>query len=126
MSHSTRAAALHSTLRFVISSDIAAEHKAILIEVLTQTLRAEEAASQRLKATEAMGAEWQAHEVVRLESFLHGKVAQSWQHADECVMHLAAQLHRDPQAVRAKANELGLSAGVDYRYAMALRRAQEQ
>jgi hypothetical protein len=126
MRDSTRPAALHSALRFVITSDITAQHKAVLIEVLTQALRDEEAAALRLQATELAGGEWQAHELVQLQSFLRGKVAKSWQHADECVMQLAAQLHRDPHAVRAKANELGLAAGVDYRYVRELRRTQDE
>ncbi len=73
-----------------------AEHKATLIEVLTQTLR---------------------DEVLQLKAFLHGRAARSWQHADECVMHLAAQLHRDPASIRDKATELGLGVAVDYRFA---------
>lgn len=118
MRSSQAPAALHSALRFVISAQMPAEHRAVLIEVLTQTLRDQEAASIRLLA-EQPGAEWQAHEVDQLQSFLQGKVAKGWQHADEWVMHLAAQLHRDPKTIRAKAAELGLGAAVDYRVAKA-------
>ena len=38
-------------------------------------------------------------------------------------MHLAAQLHRDPQSVRDKATQLGLGGAVDFRYAKAMRQA---
>lgn len=118
MRSSQTPAALHAALQFVISAQMPSEHRAVLIEVLTQTLRDQEAATLR-RQTEQAGPEWQAHEVSQLQSFLQGKVAKGWQHADEWVMHLAAQLHRDPKSVRAKANELGLGAAVDYRVAKA-------
>lgn len=118
---SQRPAALHAALRFVITSDMPAEHKAVLIEVLTQALRDDEAAElQREEVAQAQGA-WQEHEIEQLKSFLHGRTATSWQHADECVMHLAAQLHRDPGSVRDKAMELGLGTAVDYRFARQLK-----
>lgn len=44
MKNPQRPAALHAALRFVITSEIPAEYKATLIEVLTRTLRDEEAA----------------------------------------------------------------------------------
>jgi hypothetical protein len=118
MRSSQTPAALHSALQFVISAQMPSEHRAVLIEVLTQTLRDLEATSVR-RLAEQTGREWQEHEIVQLQSFLQGKVAKGWQHADEWVMHLAAQLHRDPKAVRAKAAELGLGAAVDYRVAKA-------
>jgi len=97
------------------------EHKATLIEVLTQAARDDEAAELHREAVARAQGEWQEHEVVQLKSFLHGRTATSWQHADECVMHVAAQLHRDPGAVRNKATEIGLGAAVDYGFAKQLK-----
>lgn len=120
MQDSNRQAALNAALRFVIASDIQAQHKATLIEVLTQALRDEGAAERRLQASAKAEGEWLEHEIVQLKSFLHDRTARSWQHADESVMHMAAQLHRDPTSVRNKATELGLGASVDYRLAKAI------
>lgn len=117
MKNSQRPAALHAALRYVITSEIPSEHKATLIEVLTQTLRSDEAAELHREAVAQAQGEWREDEVIQLKAFLHGRTARSWQHADECVMHLAAQLHRDPASVRNKATELGLGVAVDYRFA---------
>jgi hypothetical protein len=119
-----RLAALHAALRFVVTSDTGAEHKAILIDVLTQALRDDETAELTQRALALAGGEWQEHEIAHLTSFLHDRPAKSWQQADECVMHLAAQLHRHPQAVRDKATELGLAAAVDYRFAKTIKQAR--
>jgi hypothetical protein len=121
-----RAEALHAALRFVIASDILAQHKATLIEVLTQTLRDDAAAELRREAADRTQGEWQEHEIVQLKSFLQERIARSWQQADECVMQLAAQLRRDPRLIRQKAVELGLSAAVDYRFAKALEQAPDE
>ncbi len=120
MRNSQRPAALHAALRYVITSEITAEHKATLIEVLTQTLRSDEAAELHREAAAQAQGEWREDELIELKAFLHGRTARSWQHADECVMHLAAQLHRDPASVRHKATELGLGVAVDYRFARQL------
>jgi hypothetical protein len=118
-----RLAALHAALRFVITSDTGAEHKAILIDVLTQAVRDDEAAELKQRALALARGEWQQHEIAHLTSFLQDRPAKSWQQADECVMHLAAQLHREPQSVRDKATELGLGAAVDYRFAKSIKQA---
>jgi hypothetical protein len=97
-----------------------AEHKATLIEVLTQTLRSDEAAEVHREAAAQAQGEWREDEIIEVKTFLHGRTARSWQHADECVMQLAAQLHRDPASVRHKATELGLGVAVDYRFARQL------
>jgi hypothetical protein len=111
-------AAMHAALRFVLRAEIPAEHRAVLIEVLTQSIRQQEAETlRRQEETASASKEWMEHELTQLRSFLHGKVARGWQPADEYVMHLAAHLHRDPKTVRAKAIELGLGAAVDYRIA---------
>jgi hypothetical protein len=120
MRNSRRPAALHAALQYVLASDMPSEHKATLIDVLTQAARDDDAAELHREAAAQAQGEWQDHEVVQLKSFLHGRTARSWQHADECVMHVAAQLHRDPGSVRHKATELGLGAAVDYRFAKQL------
>lgn len=126
MQNSHRAEALHAALRFVITSDTMADHKAILIETLLQALRDEESMELHRRAAEQQAhGEWQDHEIAQLKSIVQGRVAKSWQDADECVMHLAAQLKRDPRSVREKVSEIGLGASVDYRLASALRRVRE-
>ena len=123
MQDSRRSAALHAALRFVIANETGAEHKPILIDVLTQALRADETAELRRHKVAQAGEEWREHEIAQLTAYLQGRLARSWQHADESVMHLAAQLHRDPGSVRDKAKELGLGSSVDYRFAKALKQA---
>ena len=124
MEHPHRPAALHAALRFVITREMPSEHKATLIEVLTQAIRDEDAAERREAVAQSQG-EWQEPEIAQLKSFLQGRTATSWQHADECVMQLATQLHRDPGSVRHKATELGLGTAVDYRFARQLKQARE-
>lgn len=126
MKHPQRPAALHAALRFVITSEMPSEHKATLIDVLTQAIRDEEAAELRREALAQSRGEWQEPEIVRLKSLLQGRIATSWQHADECVMQLASQLHRDPASVRHKATELGLGIAVDYRCARQLKQARDE
>jgi hypothetical protein len=126
MQDSQRLTSIHAALRFVISSEMPAQHKATLIEVLTQALRDDEAAERRRQSLEQEHAEWQQHEVEQLKAFLVDRVASSWQHADESVMHLATQLRRDPRSIRDKALELGLTASVDYRYAKTLDRSRDE
>ncbi|WP_153067194.1 hypothetical protein [Steroidobacter cummioxidans] len=126
MRHPHRSAALHAALRFVITNEMPSEHKATLIDVLTQAIRDEEAAKLRREAVARSQGEWQEPEIVQLKAFLHGRTATSWQHADECVMQLATQLHRDPASVRCKATELGLGTAVDYRFARQLKPSREE
>ena len=125
MQDSRRLAALHAALRFVVTNDTGAEHKPILIDLLTQALRDDETAELNRRAVvQAASGEWQEHEIAQLRSFLHDRLARSWQHADEAVMHLAAQLHRNPQTVRDKAIQLGLGASVDFRFAKAMKQSR--
>ena len=126
MRDSRRLAALHAALRFVITNESGAEHKPILIDVLTQALRDDETAELQRRALALARGEWQEHEITQLTSFLHDRLANSWQQADECVTHLAAQLHRDPQSVRDKATELGMGAAVDYRFAKTIKQARDE
>jgi len=126
MRDARRLAALHAALRFVITNETGAEHKPILIDVLTQALRDDETAELQQRALALARGEWQEHEIAHLTSFLHDRLANSWQQADECVTHLAAQLHRDPQSVRDKATELGMAAAVDYRFAKTIKQARDE
>jgi hypothetical protein len=123
MHDSQRAAAIRAALGFAMTAEMPSEHRATLIEVLTQALRDDAAADLRRQALANARGEWQEHEIVHLKSFLPGRIAKSWQHADECVMQLAAQLRRDPRSVRDKATELGFGAAVDYQFSKALKRA---
>lgn len=126
MRHPHQSAALHAALRFVITSEMPSEHKATLIDVLTQAIRDEEADKLRREAVAQSQGEWQEPEIEQLKAFLYGRTATSWQHADECVMQLATQLHRDPVSVRCKATELGLGTAVDYRFARQLKQSREE
>jgi hypothetical protein len=120
-----RPAALSAALRFVMASSVLAEHKATLIEVLTQAMRDEDAAVLRRQALAQAQGEWHDHEILQLKSFLQDRTARCWQHADENLTHLAAQLNRAPQSVRTKATELGLGAAVDYQLAKSIAQAGE-
>ena len=122
--HST--AALESALQFLLASDVPSEHKRILIEVLTQALRDQEDARVRRLTAEQPSKPWQEHETAQLQAVLQGRVAKSWQHADELVMRVATQLHRQPTDVRVKATELGFGVGVDYRLAKVHTARQQQ
>lgn len=121
MQDSHRLTALHAALRFLVTSDIPSQHKSVLIDVLMQRLRDDEAAELRQRQCVQLQGGWREHEILQLRSFLQGRVARSWQHADERVMQLAAQLRRHPRVIREKAVELGLAAAVDYRFAKMLR-----
>ena len=125
MQDSHEPAALHAALRYVITSEIPSEHKAVLIAVLTQALRDDAAAQVRRAAVVQGQGEWPEHEIVQLKTLLQDRIASSWQHADECVMQLAAQLHRDPRSIREKAAALGLSASVDFRFAKQFKQSRE-
>jgi hypothetical protein len=92
---SRRSVALQAALQFVsTTSDIPSDHKVILIDVLAQALREDNSAELSRRAVAQAGAEWQEHEITHLKSFMGGRLAKSWQHADEGVMQLAAQLRR--------------------------------
>ena len=123
MQDSKRAAALSEALRFLIATDMPSQHKATLIDVLTQAMREESAAELRRHTVAQAQGDWRDHEIVHLKSVLQGRTATSWQHADQCVMHVAAQLHRAPDSIRTKAAELGFGAAVDFQIAKRIRKA---
>ena len=77
MRDSRRLAALHAALRFVITNETGAEHKPILIDVLTQALRDDETAELQQRALALARGEWQQHEIAHLTSFLHDRLAKS-------------------------------------------------
>ena len=107
-------AALRETLQFVISGDMPAQHKRVLLDAVTQALRAAEHAGDLDRAQQEQSEEWRPQEAQLVEAALRGKVAKSWQHADEALMQVAGQLRRAPDDVRRKATELGCGAAVDY------------
>jgi hypothetical protein len=102
---------------------MASAHEETLIEVLTHTMHNDGTPDLRRREFVQAGAKWQEHEITHLRLFLQHRLARSWQHADECLMQVAAQLQRDPRSVRDKATQLGLGASVDYRRAKELQRA---
>ncbi len=108
-------AAMRETLQFLAVSNIPSKHKAVLLDVLARAIRAEEGVQTAAKVAEPIA--WSTEETAQLQAYLDGRVASSWQHADELLMHLATQLHRSTGDIRVKATELGLGEGVDYRLA---------
>jgi hypothetical protein len=125
MSSQKRNEALRDVLQFLVSSSIPAQHKSLLLELVGDAMRAEDLAQRNLAAQTPIP-EWRPEEIDLLRNWLAGRVARSWQHADELLMRLVTQLKRRPADVRAKAMELDLGAGVDYRLAKAQIRANTQ
>lgn len=115
--------ALQAALQYMMSSDIPSDHKAVVLELLTRALRDRD--TQRIEAVASAheSIAWQDDETSQMRTFLGGKVANSWQHADELLMQLAHHLHRDPNYVRSKATELGFGESVDFRLAKLRARA---
>lgn len=109
--------ALREALQFLIRSDMPDEPKRMLIAVVMDAIAALEAVAAAHGAAKKTYPVWQQAEIDLVTSFLQGKVAQSWQNADELLTHLVRELHRDAVDVRAKAIELGLGVSVDYRAA---------
>ena len=110
---------MHAALRFLVVSDLPSVHKRVLIDVLTQVLRAADAEELRLRNAREEPPPWRPEEIARLESLLEHRIARSWQHADEILLGAAAQLRRSPADIRAKATQLGRGAAVDYAIAKA-------
>ncbi len=111
-----RSSAIREALPFIALSDIPAEHKSVVMEVIAQALKdAEE--SERSGLNRSKVGPWTAEELQAVAARLDGKIAANWQHADELVIDLAARLNRNAADVKEKAKELGFAAGVDYRIA---------
>jgi len=108
--------AMRAALQYVATSGMPSEHKSVLMDLLTRALR-EDAEQETQQAAAREHPQWRAEETEQLAAALHDKLATGWQQADECLMHLALQMHRSPSDVRAKAIELGLGASVDYAHA---------
>lgn len=117
---------LHAALQFLMTSDVPAEHKSALIETVTHALREHDTEGLRNKAAAQTGADWQADETAQLREQLQGKMANSWQQADETALRLASQLRRHPLDIRAKAIELGLGVAVDFRLAKQQMRSERE
>ena len=118
MPDSNETVALREALQFLIASDMPAQHKRVLMEIVTEALKAGQVAeTRRATAVSPVPAEWQPQDTETVAAFLQNKIARSWQHADETLMWLASELHRRPEDVRTKAVEMGLGRGIDYRLA---------
>jgi hypothetical protein len=107
--------ALQAALRFLIASDMPANHKGLFITLVTDALRSRDAADQLQQARRQETKPWDERELATISEFLEGKVACSWQHADELVVALAGKLHRDFGEVREKASQAGFGAAVAFK-----------
>jgi hypothetical protein len=112
-------AALRSTLQYTKSSTMPADHKVVLLDLLTQAIR-DRQAQETQSSLDNAAKPWEEADTLMLQSFLEGKVATSWQHADELLVFVASRLGREPSYVRSRATDFGLGAGVDFRLARAL------
>jgi hypothetical protein len=117
---------LRAALQFLMTSDIPSAHKLVLIETVTEALREHDAATVRGQSAAQRSAEWQPDETARLREYLNGRVANSWQQADEVAVHLAAELRRHRDDIRAKAVELGFGVAVDFLLAKAQVRSEPE
>ena len=117
--------ALREALQFLIRTDIPADPKRLLIEVVMESLAQKEAAVVVRGAINKTRPAWQQTDIDLATAYLQGKVAISWQNADEVLTHLVRELHRDADDVRAKAIELGFGVAVDYRLAKLVRAKSE-
>lgn len=111
--------AIRATLQYVLGCDAPAEHRTILIEALTRLLRDQEQEDEQERLTRDEVQDWQSSELAHLEHALEGKLAKSWQDADETLVLLASQLRRRADQVKAKAVERGFAAAVDFAAAKA-------
>jgi hypothetical protein len=126
MSDSPRTKATVDALQFLISSDVPAGHKRVLIEAVTQALRMQQQQDTQVAEDEReSSAAWQVSEEQELSVLLQGKAAKSWQHADETVQRVANHLQRESSDVRNKATELGYGVSVNYALAKAVGAARE-
>jgi hypothetical protein len=108
--------AIRETLKFLSGSDIPVQHKKILTAVLEEALST---------ALQKQVDNWQPAELQMIADALQGRVAISWQHADELLFKLAGQLQRSPDEVKKKAIAAGFGAAVDYWQAKKARSAGE-
>ena len=108
--------AIREALPFVALSDLPAEHKSVVMEVIAQALNESEEAERAGLGRNKMGP-WDEAELQVVATHLQGKVAASWQNADELVVDLALRLNRVPTDVKEKGKELGYAVAVDYRAA---------
>jgi hypothetical protein len=123
MSVQKRSEALRDALQFLVSSSIPSQYKGLLLELVGQAMRDDDVA-QRTLAADAAGSAWQPEEIECVRNLLEGRIARSWQQADELLMRVAMQLGRKLGDVRSKAMELNLGAGVDFRLAKTLQHSE--
>jgi|ADGO01.1.fsa_nt_gi hypothetical protein len=116
--------AIRAALQYVLGCELPADHKTVVIEALTQFLRSQESELEREHALERDIHDWEPHELAHLDRAFGGKLAKSWQDADENVTVTAAKLHRRSAEVRAKAIERGFAAAVDFSIAKAQAREE--
>ena len=110
--------ALREALQCLMRSDLPSAHKAVIIEAVTQTLSTRE--SQECAAdSQPPPKAWEERDIEALRVLLEGRIAKSWQEADELLTRSARQLSRHPDEVREQAALLGLGVAVDYRQARA-------
>ena len=106
--------AIRATLQYVLGIELPAEHKSILLEALTRLLRTQEGEEERQRTDKETSKAWEPHELAHLDRALDGRLAKSWQDADETLIHIASQLQRRSDEVRAKALERGFRTAVDF------------
>ena len=97
--------AIRETLQYLATSNIPVQHKKILTAVLEDAM---------VRALQQREGDWQPNETQMIADALQGRVAISWQHADEILFRLAGQLQRSPDEVKKQAIATGFGAGVDY------------
>jgi hypothetical protein len=96
---------IRNTLQYLASSNVPVEHKKVLTAVLEAALQ---------DALQIHDDDWQAADLQAMSDMLQGRVAISWQHADELLFKLSTQLHRNADDVKKKAIASGFGASVDY------------
>lgn len=97
--------AIREALQYLAASGVPVQHKKIMTAVLEEALA---------NALQTHAGDWQPADMQIITDALQGRVAISWQHADELLFKLSGQLHRSPDEVKKKAVEAGFGAGVDY------------
>jgi hypothetical protein len=125
MSNTPRTEATVTALQCLISSDLPAGHKRVLIEAVTQALRMQQQQDDEIAESERDSGAWQESEEQELSLSLQGKSVKSWQQADEAVQRIAHRLQRNASDVRSKAMELGYGVSVNYALAKAAASADE-
>ena len=64
---------MRATLQFLVGSDIPADHKAVLMDTLTEAMRRVEDAHVRRETAGETSSQWHGDEIAKLQTFLQGK-----------------------------------------------------